>query len=61
MKDNWILDVLADLTTFSTVNGLHGLAKELDDTRLLAAIEIASLQEEEEAANNAQPTQRRLQ
>lgn len=61
MKYKWILDVLADLKTFSTANGLHGLAKELDDTRLLAAIEIASVQANDESEEKPQSSTRRLQ
>ena len=42
MKNEWILDVLADLKTFATQNGLGLLAEHLDDTRLVAAAELAS-------------------
>ncbi len=40
MTRDWIIDVLADLRTFSRQNGLPGLAEQLDDTILLAAAEI---------------------
>ena len=41
-KNDWILDVLADLKTFASANGLRALAEQLDDTRLIAAAEIAT-------------------
>lgn len=40
MKNEWILDVLADLEAFARQNGLTALATQLDDTRLLAALEL---------------------
>ncbi len=42
MKNDWILDVLADLTAFATENEMGALAEQLDVTRLLAAAELAS-------------------
>lgn len=42
MKNDWILDVLADLKTFAHSNGLKALAEQLEDTALVAAVEIAS-------------------
>jgi len=41
MKNEWILDVLADLEAFARQNGLTALATQLVDTRLLAALELA--------------------
>ena len=41
MKYDWITDVLNDLRTFSEENGLTSLAKQLDQTCLIAAKEIA--------------------
>ena len=41
MQNEWILDVLADLTAFARKNGLGVLAEHLDDTRLVAASELA--------------------
>ena len=41
MQNEWILDVLADLKTFALQNGMNVLAEQLDDTRLLAAAELA--------------------
>ena len=42
MQNEWILDVLADLRTFARQNGLGVLAEQIDDTRLVAAAELAS-------------------
>ena len=42
MQNEWILDVLTDLRTFAHQNGLGDLAEHLDDTRLVAAAELAS-------------------
>ncbi len=42
MQNEWILEVLADLREFASHNGLPALADYLDDTRLVAAEEIAS-------------------
>lgn len=42
MAHDWILDVLADLKTYATKNGLSALADELDEATLIAATEIAS-------------------
>lgn len=45
METDWILDVLADLRTFARQNGLPALAEQIDETCLLAAVEIASTAE----------------
>ena len=42
MANDWIIDVLADLRTYATTNGLSALACQLDDATLIAATEIAS-------------------
>lgn len=42
MKNEWILDVLADLRSFAQANDLGALAEQLDDARLMAATELAS-------------------
>ena len=54
MKNDWILDVLADLRTFAQANGLEALADQLDDTRLVAATEIVSMAERAKAARNGE-------
>lgn len=45
METEWILDILADLRTFARENGLPALAEQIDETCLLAAVEIASTAE----------------
>ena len=42
MKHDWIFDVLADLRTYAEKNHLPQLAEQLEETTLLAAVEIAS-------------------
>lgn len=44
MTNEWMLDVLADLRTFSNENGLEATGKQLDLVMALAAAEIASVQ-----------------
>ncbi len=45
-QNEWILDVLSDLSAFAVENGLIALAEQLDDTKLIAAAEIASMKAE---------------
>ena len=45
MKHDWILDVLTDLRSFAKNIDLLTLAAQLEDTQLVAAIEIATLAE----------------
>lgn len=52
--NDWILDVLADLKSFASANGLGALAEQLDDTKLIAAAEIASQNEEACAVLNGE-------
>ena len=40
MKDDWILDVLADLRAFARGNGMDVLADGLDDLSMLARREL---------------------
>lgn len=42
MKNDWILDVLADLRAFAQENDLPKLVAQLEDTSLVAAVELAS-------------------
>lgn len=44
MQHDWILDVLADLQKFASANGLNTLAEQLEDTTLIAAADLASMQ-----------------
>jgi len=55
MKHDWILDVLADLTNYAQENGMAVFAEQLNDTKLVVAAEISSLQDAElnTAAGNA--------
>jgi len=41
MRNDWILDVLADLRTFARDNGLPALAERVDDAQQVAVEEIA--------------------
>ena len=50
MAHDWIFDVLADLKTYATKNGLSALADELDEATLIAATEIASMEGKPPAA-----------
>jgi hypothetical protein len=52
--NDWILDVLADLKSFASANGLGALAEQLDDTKLIAAAEIASQNEKTQADLNGE-------
>ena len=45
MKHDWILDLLTDLRSLAKDNELLTLAAQLEDTQLVAAIEIAILAE----------------
>jgi threonine/homoserine efflux transporter RhtA len=42
MKNDWILDVLADLKSFAQSNGHVLLAEQLTQARIVATVEIAS-------------------
>ncbi|TMV10199.1 hypothetical protein FGK63_03810 [Ruegeria sediminis] len=50
--NEWILDVLSDLKTFAAANGMSALAEQLDDTKLIAAAEIAFKNEKARAPAN---------
>ncbi|MEL6375977.1 MAG: hypothetical protein AAFQ04_02120 [Pseudomonadota bacterium] len=54
MQNDWILDVLTDLSTFAHQNGFGVLAEQIDDTRLVAAAELAT--EEEQRPNYERTT-----
>ena len=40
MAHEWIIDVLLDLCTFAAENDMKALAAQLDDTKLMAVIEL---------------------
>ena len=42
LRNEWILDVLTDLSTFAHQNGMRALAEQIDDTRIVAAAELVS-------------------
>ena len=42
LKNDWIMGVLTDLSEFARKNGMDVLAEQLDETRLLAAIELTA-------------------
>ncbi len=44
MTNEWIIDVLADLTAFATKNGMTGLERQLGAAALVAKQEMASAQ-----------------
>ncbi len=56
-QNDWILDVLADLKSFASANGLGALAEQLDDTKLIAAAEITSQNEEVRSQLDGEPSQ----
>jgi len=44
MRNDWIIDVLADLKAFAELNGMDATAAGLDDAALIAVAEMSSLQ-----------------
>ncbi|WP_170605771.1 hypothetical protein [Ruegeria arenilitoris] len=56
-KNEWILDVLSDLNAFAVANGMNALAEQLADTSLIAAAEIASIQDEARASPDGKKIQ----
>jgi len=44
MSQEWMIDVLKDLTCFARQNGLMGLAEQLDETLGIAATELRRTQ-----------------
>lgn len=42
MGHDWIVDVLKDLQAYASSNGMPSLAAQLDDTEIVAKVEIAS-------------------
>lgn len=55
-QNEWILDVLSDLSAFAVENGLTALAEQLDDTKLIAAAEITSRKNEVRAPADGNKT-----
>lgn len=54
MRHNWILDVLEDLCSYASVNGLVALTEQLADAKLIAAADIAAKMQEVNASANGQ-------
>lgn len=50
MANDWILDVLADLRAFASLNEMPRFAEHLDDATLAAAAEIAAAKARADAA-----------
>ena len=46
MKQDWIIDVLRDLRSFASANGMDTLAAQIDETQLVAMAEIESKTDE---------------
>ena len=44
MQHEWMIRVLEDMQAYARLHGLVALAEQLDQTRLLALTEIASLE-----------------
>lgn len=42
MLHDWIIDVLTDLATYAQRNGMVALAEQLEDSKLIAARELAA-------------------
>ena len=43
MRNEWIIDVLADLRAFAELNGMDATAAQLEDASLVALAELSSL------------------
>lgn len=52
MKHDWMIRVLEDLQRYATGNGMPALAEHLDQARLLALTEAASLPDDLEDADD---------
>lgn len=57
MRNDWILDVLADLRSFAQSNDLPLLAEQLDDTALIAVAEISGKNERSAKQAHGRPTE----
>ena len=56
MSQEWIIDVLADLRQYAIRNYYIGLAEQLDDAIVVAAVEIRAASAAEAAAAPVAPT-----
>lgn len=48
MSHDWMIRVLEDLQGYAQINGLHSLAEQLDQARIMAITEAANLLDESE-------------
>lgn len=44
MRNEWIIDVLADLKAFAELNGMDATAAQIEDASLVALAELSSLE-----------------
>ena len=51
MSQEWMIDVLTDLKKFASLNGLVGLAEQLDDTIIFAAAAMNTNEPQKVAAH----------
>lgn len=58
-QNDWMLDVLVDLRSAATANGLGALADHLHETLVIAGAEMASLENNTGAQKNGEQTQHR--
>jgi hypothetical protein len=56
MQNEWLLDVLSDLSEFAGANGMERLSRQLNRTREIALIELASSRMEAPVATTADET-----
>lgn len=54
MRNDWMLDVLADLKRFAQLNGMPTLAEKLGETEMVAALDITSAEEKAWGANGGE-------
>lgn len=59
MGNDWIIDVLADLRTFARKNDLPLLAVQLEETALIAQLEIAQTAERAPVSVRGEATETR--
>ncbi|MFN3994706.1 MAG: hypothetical protein ACK4IU_17580 [Tabrizicola flagellatus] len=59
MRHDWVFDVLSDLLTYATQNGLPGLAEKVSQTIDMARLEIGASQAGTEEPPQAPPAKGR--
>lgn len=53
-QKHWMLDVIVDLRAFAAANDLGALADHLDETLVIATVELASLNDTAGARTNGE-------